>query len=247
MTEVAHILVEEPDLADGLHGERAERAVQECVARIVRFEPGPWSPPTPTSDLRAGLGLLLMEGLLVRRVGVADRVGAELLGEGDVIRPWEGEDGLGPGGQAGRWRALGRGRVAVLDRDFTLRVCRHPEVVSGLFGRAVRRSRFMAVTMAILHQPRIDVRLHMLLWELAERWGHVHRDGVHLPLRLTHSMLGELVAARRPTVTKALGELAEVSAVVWTGDHWLLGGSPPSELEEIHSVSISESSQMKAA
>lgn len=105
----------------------------------------------------------------------------------------------------------------------------------------------MAVTMAILHQPRIDVRLHMLLWELAERWGHVHRDGVHLPLRLTHSMLGELVAARRPTVTKALGELAERSAAVWTGEHWLLAGSPPSELEEIHEVSISEVRQVRAA
>ena len=101
--------------------------------------------------------------------------------------------------------------------------------------------------MAILHQPRIDVRLHMLLWELAERWGHVHRDGVHLPLRLTHAMLAELVAARRPTVTKALGELAARSAAVWSGDHWLLSGSPPSELEAIHSVSISESSQVKAA
>ena len=29
-----------------------------------------------------------------------------------------------------------------------------------------------------------------------------------MPLQLTHAMLSDLVAARRPTVTKALGELA---------------------------------------
>lgn len=247
MAELVHVLEEDPDLGDGLQGERLERARQECVARVFRFDAGGWSPPEPTAELRSGLGLLLLEGLVVRRVGVGGRVGSELLGEGDVLRPWEGEDGEALRGQRGRWHALRGGSLVVLDRDFSLRACRHPEVVSAVVGRAIRRSRCMAVTMAILHQPRIDVRLHMLLWELAERWGHVHRDGVHLPLRLTHSMLGELVAARRPTVTKALGELAERSAAVWTGEHWLLAGSPPSELEEIHEVSISEVRQVRAA
>lgn len=247
MSEVVHILLDDPDLAEGLGRDNQERAVQDCAARIMHFEAGEWSPPKASDELKAGLGLLVLEGLVVRRVGVGGRVGSELLGEGDLLRPWEGEDGGLPKGQKGRWNALRRGRLAVLDRDFSLRACRHPEVMSSLFGRAIRRSRCMAVTMAILHQPRIDIRLHMLLWELAGRWGHVHRDGVHLPLRLTHSMLGELVAARRPTVTKALGELAERSAAVWTGDHWLLTGRPPTQLEQIHTVSISESSEARAA
>jgi hypothetical protein len=238
VSEVVHVLAEDPDLGDVLVRDRTQSAKQDCVARVMRFEAGDWSPPKATEALRSGLGLLLLDGLLVRRVGVGGRVGSELLGEGDLLRPWEGEDGDGQK-QKGRWSALRRGRFAVLDRDFTRRACGHPEVIAALSGRAIRRSRFMAVTMAILHQPRIDVRLHMLLWELAERWGHVHRDGVHLPMRLTHAMLGELVAARRPTVTKALGELSQRSAAVWTGDHWLLTGDPPAQLEEIHSVSIS--------
>jgi hypothetical protein len=247
MSEFVHVLVADPDLAEGLRGDRLDRAVQDCVAGMDRFQTGDWSPPAPTRELRYGLGLLILEGMLVRRVGVAGRIGSELLGDGDVLRPWEGEEEEGRGSQKGKWRALRGGRVALLDRDFALRACRHPEVISALVGRAIRRSRFMAVTMGILHQPRIDVRLHMLLWELAERWGTVHRDGVHLPMRLTHSMLGELVAARRPTVTKAVGELANRSAAVWTGDHWLLTGRPPSELEAIHSVSIVESSHARAA
>jgi hypothetical protein len=64
------------------------------------------------------------------------------------------------------------------------------------------------VTLAIVHQARVDVRLHMLFWHLAARWGRVRADGVALPLRLTHSVLAELVAARRPTVTSALTDLA---------------------------------------
>ena len=85
---------------------------------------------------------------------------------------------------------------------------------------------------------RIDLRLHMLFWELADRWGTVRQDGVHVPLYLTHSMLADLVAARRPTVTKALGELADRSTVIWTGDDWLLPGDPPDELDSVASVRV---------
>jgi hypothetical protein len=78
----------------------------------------------------------------------------------------------------------------------------------------------------------------MLFWELADRWGKVRQDGVHVPLQLTHAMLSDLVAARRPTVTKALGELAQRSAVIWTGRDWLFPGDPPSELADVGSLTI---------
>ena len=86
--------------------------------------------------------------------------------------------------------------------------------------------------------------MHMMLWELAMRWGTVSRDGIRLPIRLTHATLAELVAARRPTVTKALGELAHNDLVTWTGDHWLLTGTPPAELEAIASASIAAKAQL---
>lgn len=248
MTDLVHVLAEDRDLAEQLDADRLDGAVQDCVARAVEFRAGDWPPRQEVvAELRSGLALLLLDGMLVRRVGVAGRVGSELLGEGDVIRPWQEED-VGLTTHSGGWKALRRGRMAVLDRDFALRAAPYPEVISALFGRAIRRSRYMAVTMAIMHQPRVDVRLHMLLWELAVRWGHVHTDGVHLPVRLTHSTLGELVAARRPTVTKALGELAERSVALWTGDYWLLTGRPPSELKAIHPVSVgSASGEVRAA
>jgi CRP-like cAMP-binding protein len=232
------VLLEDPDLAGELEGSRLEQASRECVARVVELSSGPWA-PQELEGMHLGVGLLVLDGLLVRHVGVAGRSGAELLGEGDLLRPWQADDGHSTLPRAGRWRVLRDSRLAVLDGDFTQRVCRYPEVIAALFFRALRRSRHIAVNMAIVQQPRIDIRLHMLFWELADRWGRVRQDGVHVPIHVTHATLADLVAARRPTVTKALGELADRSAVLWTGEDWLLPGDPPAELEELGELSVS--------
>ena len=236
-SESIQLLGHDPDLAELQHGYRLEQARKDLVARVVGFEQGNWAPLERFSDLPKGLGLLVLDGLILRRVGLAGRYGSELLGDGDLLRPWQDED---PGPlplRTGRWKVLRKGRLAVLDYDFAVRLTRYPELLPCLLSRAVRRSRYMTATMAILHQPRIDTRVHMVLWELAVRWGNVSRDGVRLPVRLTHATLAELVAARRPTVTKALGELADNDLVTWTGEHWLLTGSPPAELETLASMS----------
>jgi CRP/FNR family transcriptional regulator, cyclic AMP receptor protein len=70
--------------------------------------------------------------------------------------------------------------------------------------------------------------LKALFWHLAERWGRVSGDGVIVPLALTHRILGQLVGARRPTVSTALSELAEREELVRRPDgSWLLRGDPP--------------------
>jgi CRP/FNR family transcriptional regulator, cyclic AMP receptor protein len=247
MSDVIQLLRHDPDLAEYLHGERLAQATSECVARIVAFDTGQGTPLENVGELPRGLGFLILEGLILRRVGLGGRYGSELLGEGDLLRPWQHEDAGPTPLRAGRWRVLRRGRAAVLDYEFSLRMARFPEMFPCLLNRAVRRSRYMAANIAILHQPRIDVRLHMLLWELALRWGYVSTDGVRLPIRLTHATLAELVAARRPTVTKALGELAERLLVSWNGDHWLLEGRPPSELEALAASTITASSGRQGA
>jgi CRP-like cAMP-binding protein len=238
MPGVSQVLVDDPDLAGPLAGDRLAAAEREIVARTTELDTGPWSPPEAIDGVRHGVGLLILEGLVVRRVGVAGRFGAELLGEGDLLRPWQREDSISTLPRTGKWRVLQPTRIAVLDAEFAIRLTRYPEVVSELVGRALRRSRHIAVNVAIIHQPRIDVRLQMLFWELADRWGTVRNDGVHVPLALTHSMLADLVAARRPTVTKALGDLAERGAVSWTGEAWLLAGVPPAELNAFRSMSL---------
>jgi CRP/FNR family cyclic AMP-dependent transcriptional regulator len=118
--------------------------------------------------------------------------------------------------------------VAVLDRRFAAEVTRYPEITASLFDRLSERSLRLATTQAISQLTRVDRRLKALFWHLAERWGRVSGDGVIVPLALTHRILGQLVGARRPTVSTALSELAEREELVRRPDgSWLLRGDPP--------------------
>ncbi len=232
-TRVCHILSEDPALAEGIPDARRQQAIDECIAQAARIAPGPWR-GDGASIIRDGIGLLVIDGLLIRRVGVDGRFGAELLGEGDLLRPWQEQDAPPMLPLTTGWRVLEPTRVALLDVQAARRLARYPELTGRLVGRALERSRNLAVNMAIVHQPRVDVRLQMLFWQLAARWGRVRSDGVSIPLHLTHEVLADLVAARRPTVTSALSELADRSLVRQLDRSWLLTGEPPGELLELH-------------
>ena len=132
------------------------------------------------------------------------------------------------------WSIVSPTRLALLDDDFVRRcIGSFPELAAPLVGRAMQRARNLAVNMAIVHQARVDNRLHMLLWHLAGRWGRVRTEGTVVPLRLTHTLLADLVAARRPTVTSALSDLTRRGLIRQTGEEWILSGEPPRELLDI--------------
>jgi CRP/FNR family transcriptional regulator, cyclic AMP receptor protein len=225
---VCYPLLEDPELAEAIEPSRRDAAVDALVARQITIPAGAWQGrPTP---LDGGIGLLVLEGVLVHRVGIDERYSAELLGEGDVLRSLRGEPPTSTLALTVTWMILERTRLAVLDERFVRQLAAFPQLAGRLFGRSVLRTRQFAVNMAIVHQARVDTRLHMLFWHLAGRWGRVRADGVAIPLRLTHTTLAELVAARRPTVTSALTDLAR-RGVLRPIDHgWLLSGEPPSEI-----------------
>jgi CRP-like cAMP-binding protein len=130
--------------------------------------------------------------------------------------------------------------VALLDRRVTALVGQVPELNTALFGRAMRRSRWLALHLAIRCLRRIDVRLLVLFWHLADRWGRVTPAGVVLPLPFTHDLLGRLVGAQRPTVTTALGQLADRGLVSRRADgSWLLGLELPEELVRLDAAAAS--------
>lgn len=238
MSRPTHVLLEDPDLAAYMPNDRLAAAVRACVAPSIRVPVGPWSPSARLTRMVFGVGLLVLEGLLVRRVGVAGRFGAELLGDGDLLRPWQEEDAGASLPHSGTWRVLSPCRMAVLDPRFAAQAGRYPELIPAILDRAIRRARHMAVCMAIVHQPRVDVRLHMLLWDLADRWGTVEPDGVHVRVGLTHATLADLVAAQRQTVSKAIRELDERGLVRWGDGGWLLSGEPPVELQAVGAVRV---------
>ncbi len=166
---------------------------------------------------------------MIRRVGIEGRYGAELIGEGDLLRPTEESvSPLLP--LTTNWTIAVPVRVAGLDYAFEQRLAEYPELARGLIDRAILRSKYLALNMAIVHQARVDVRLYMLLWHLAARWGRVRSDGTVLRLRLTHTVLADLVAARRPTVTTTLSELARQGLLRTDGETWILPGEAPADL-----------------
>lgn len=224
--KVCYVLREDPDLAEAIEPARRDQALKACVAREFLIPAGAWT-DAGSAQAGEGIGLLVLEGLLVHRVGIDKRFGAELLGQGDVLRPWQAADESPTLPLTSDWLVLEPTRVAMLDQRFTRHLVHYPPLVGRLFARVIQRSRFLAVNMAIVHQARVDVRLHLLFWHLAGRWGRVRSDGIVVPLRLTHTVLSDLVAARRPTVTTALTELGKRGVVRVVDEGWLLPGDPP--------------------
>ena len=232
MANLCRLLLLDPDLASGLAGRRLERARQECIAIEVIVDEGVWNPEEAEGEAaRGGIGLLILDGLLVRRVGAEGRYGAELLGPGDLLRPWEhdGEDATLP--FATSFHVNERLKLAVLDLKAAARMAPYPEVVGALVGRAMQRARHFAVTMAIAHYPRIDRRLLLLLWHLADRWGRVTSEGIRIPLRLTHTLLADLVASRRPSVTTGLAQLEHEGYLTRHDNIIVLRGEPPTDFD----------------
>lgn len=229
------VLEADPDLARNLDGGELAEAKAEFTAELVVIEPGPWEPPDPDEDLRCGYGWLLLEGALVRDATVGPTHFAELTGPGDVLRPWEEEPGLGVRGEArpkATWTVLEPTRLAVLDRRVAEAAAKWPEVSAAIVDRTLRRSRHLALQVAICHLRRVRDRLLFLFWMLADRWGKVTPEGVVVPLSVTHRMLAQVVGAHRPSVTLALRRLEAERRL--SRSAWVLTGEPPSELAQMY-------------
>jgi hypothetical protein len=181
------------------------------------------------------LGYLILDGLLARDLVLAGCTSTELLGEGDVLQPSVAgrDDGLVHYHVV--WHVLSPIRMAVLDHRFAQSLTAFPQVTAALLERAIRRSLRMSVHQALLSLSPVETRLLVLFWYLAERWGRVTREGVVLPLGLTHQVLGQLVGCRRASVTTALKQVADSGLAVRRRDgSWLLTGSPPDELSHMN-------------
>lgn len=230
-SDVVRIFNEEPDLLTGVDDRSASHLRRRAVARKLWVEEGPWDLDADEQRWHGWLGLLVIDGLLIRTVELHGRCCPELVGAGDVLRPWEpGEASVG---HATSWTALHRSSVAILDERFAAIAGRWPSIMSALLARSVQRSRSLALQLAIVHVRHAEMRLRLLFWHLADRWGRVTPAGVHVPLCLTHEMLAQLTCMRRPTASSTLSSLARGGEIRRRRDGtWLLTGSPPASVDE---------------
>jgi CRP/FNR family cyclic AMP-dependent transcriptional regulator len=216
------------DLADELDVRMRLAARSSVTALTFEEEAGPLGLAEWLTVAGAGPGLLMLDGVVAATVAVGDRITAELVGGGDLIQPC-GYDEAELVCEVG-WRALVPCRFAVLDAGFAQRVQPWPQIGAALLRRAARRTRRLGVQRAIAAQPRLEVRLALLMWHLAARWGKVEPGGVRLGLPLTHQLLGRLISAERPSVSHALARLAHAGLVSGHGDDWHLHGSAEDHL-----------------
>lgn len=226
------VLEVDPDLAIGLPAAELEVATRKSAAPVYGWAAGTWH-PGPENFERAGhLGLLVIDGLLTRAVTIGERTCAELLGPGDILRPWLTRGPNDSVLEEVDWTVVYDVRAASLDAQFAARMSRWPQVIAHVGDRIMMRARSLAFHLAVCHMVRVDERLLLTLWHFADRWGRVTPEGVVIPLRLTHTLLSMVVGARRPSVTKALGNLHAEALVRRRDDGtWLLLGGPPEALE----------------
>ncbi len=207
------------------------RAPAEAASRVLapgwELERGRWDPDSnPIRDPSSRL--LILEGLFLAQVQVCGRVSAELLGAGDLFGSAEPEAEGDPTVASSRtWRVLEPGRIAVLDSQLLGKLASVPAVATDLYARTERRFRSLNIRLAIAQEPRLAMRLHLLFWHLADRWGRSSADGVVIPLTLSHEVLASCVSAHRTSVVAALGRLQQAGAVQrCSNGHWLLHEAP---------------------
>jgi len=227
-----YLLDADDDLAD-LFDLRMRLAARQVVTAPV-FETtvgpcdlGPWF-----ELAGSGFGLLLLDGVMAVDACVGDRTATELLGAGDLLQPSpELPDEILR--HVDGWRTLRPARIALLDAAFAERARPWPVITSELLRRSGRRAADLDVLRAITSQPRLEVRLVLVLWHFARRWGRVEPSGIHLCLPLTHRLLGQIIGAERPSVSHALARLARSGLVTGNADDLHLHGSVESHLWQL--------------
>jgi CRP/FNR family transcriptional regulator, cyclic AMP receptor protein len=218
------LLDADPDLADGVPAQELAAACHQSVVRVLKLDGPSWNPePIVRHSAPGWLGIYQLDGLMLRRVNVGTRSACELLGPGDIFRPWDSDGDYDPLPISLDWLVVRPTRLAILDANFALRVARWPTVTGRICGRIAQRARHLALIQAVTHLPQAHPRLLMLFWILADRWGTVTPAGVRLTLPLTHETLAGLVGSRRPTVTIALQRLHRAGLLNRERhDSWLL-------------------------
>ena len=211
--------------------ERGQAAAVTLPA--IDLEEGPFDSEALLAQAEGFCGLLV-SGMVNRRIVLDGQVALRVLGPGAVIPVLQAptSDVIG----SSEWAAVGTGRLAIIGHHFMRAAARWPKLYSNLLGRFADQNEQLATQLALCQLPRVEDRLLGMLWLLAESWGKVTSAGTLLPLHFTHEALGAMVGARRPTVTLALGELADSGAVIQRDGGWLLLQPPVQHREELRPV-----------
>jgi hypothetical protein len=222
----------DPQLGAELGADERESARRAVVAATTEVPTGAWQEPAAGYGNGNAYGVFVVEGFVLRTVRIGDRATAQLFGPGDVMQSWPGEDLPSPVNVDVTWTAVRRATLARLDDRVIALAARWPSVLRRLAWRASSVAGRVSLQVAIARVPRLEERLLLLFWGLAERWGSMTPNGMLLPIRLTHEAIAALTAASRPPVSSALSQLSRDGLLCRTGSGWLLTTAGERRLKE---------------
>lgn len=228
----------DPELGNGLSADDFAVARHYALADVAELGRGTydaWTLGDP--DL---LGLLVLTGLGIRSVQVAERRCGELVGPGSILRPWDHFGQFAPLPFEVSWRVIEPVALALLDQRLVKVGSRWPAIIQGIVRRAVERSHALSLDVAVHSLQHIELRLLVLFWHLADRFGRVTSDGIVIPLRLSHSDIAELIGTQRPSTSARLATLAKRGELLRRSDRtWVLHGEPPAHLRDLRARNTS--------
>jgi CRP/FNR family transcriptional regulator, cyclic AMP receptor protein len=217
MPDFIHLLEVEPDLAAALSLE--ERGVVErLTVPVITLDVGALS-LRDLGDETEAFAAIILDGIILNHLGAANQPALRLLGPGDVLT-LHGDDQIS--WLQISWAAPTEARLVLLDVHFLAAVRQFPRLLFGLQARIAEQLERLSAQMVICQLPRVGDRVLALLWLLAESWGRVTASGTVVPIELTHDTIGEVIGARRSTVTLAVSELSERGALIRGNAGWLL-------------------------
>ncbi|MGZ6607610.1 MAG: helix-turn-helix domain-containing protein [Solirubrobacteraceae bacterium] len=215
---VVGLLDVEPELGRDL--DEKQRIAASRLALRVRSVTGDSTDIDQLIADAGALGVVVVEGVLLRRIRVDHHASLRLFGPGDIYMP--GAEPESPLLAESSCLANSGTRLALLNNEILVATHRWPPLVAGLLRRVAEQGERIALQLAIGHLPRVEDRLLAIFDLMAEQWGYVTPDGKVIPLQLTHETLGGLVGARRSTVSLALRTLSDRGTLIKHTNGWLL-------------------------
>jgi hypothetical protein len=218
----SHLLDLDQEFARAIPSRDLAQARRNLVVPTFELAEGCWWPTVDADGQSATMStVLLVSGLVSRDIRLGGRTASELHGPGDVLCSELPDERLFR--DAVKWNIQAPTVLAHLDRRFDEASVRWPRLTGVLVSRLRARAERVAAHMAVLHMSRVEERIMAVMRLTADRWGRPSEDGVLVPIPLTHQMVGQLVAAQRPSVTLALRDLAHARRLVKVpGEGWLL-------------------------
>ena len=215
----AYLLDSDGELAEEFDVRARIAARQLATARVLQVAVGACDLAPWFEVARQGLGLLILDGLLALEIRVGGRTSAELVGPGDLLQP------LGPpADRSARQRRVAGGHCgrpgSRCSTASSPSACgRSPRSSASSLRRACRRPLELdAAARDHLASPGSRSGWSCCCGTWPRAGGASRPTGVRLSLPLTHRLLGQLVAAERPSISHALKRLAQAGLVTGATD-----------------------------